>query len=67
MDVGLRRSLAMCLVVVGCVLAYLSYGPLHNLWSEYQDSPFWVYLTFGLPLLAGAAASWWFACTLLRR
>ena len=29
----------------------LAYGPLQNLWSDYQDSPTSTYLEYGLPPL----------------
>ena len=62
-----QRTLAgVALLVVGAVLVWLSYGPLHNLWADYRDSPNSTYLLSGIPFLVAAAAAWWGALRLLR-
>jgi hypothetical protein len=43
-------------ILLGAILIAVSWGPLHNLFEEYQDSPTSTYLILGLPpLLIGAA------------
>jgi hypothetical protein len=48
----MRVVRAGLLFVLGLAFALASWGPLQNLFSDYQDSPTWVYLEYGLPLLA---------------
>jgi len=45
----------MCRAAAG-PLAWLSWGPLHNLFEDYQDSSPVVYLAYGLPLVLLALA-----------
>ena len=40
----MRRITAFVLFALALGLVVLSYGPLRNLWSEYQDSPGSVYI-----------------------
>jgi hypothetical protein len=58
----MRLARAGLLLVLGVLFAVGSWGPLHNLVSDYQDSPTWVYWLYGGPLLALAlicfAGSW---------
>jgi succinate dehydrogenase hydrophobic anchor subunit len=63
----MRVVFAAVLIVVAVSATLLSWGPLRNVFADYQDSPLWVYLLFGLFWLAiacGAAAG---AFLLLRR
>lgn len=62
----MRYLLAAVLIVVGCLLAILSWGPLQNLVSDDGDSPVWVYLVYGIPLLALAFAAFAGGARLLR-
>lgn len=41
------------LICAGALSAFVSWGPLGNLFEEYQDSAVSTYLVFGLPLLIG--------------
>jgi hypothetical protein len=47
----MRLVRAGLLFVLGALLAIGSWGPLSNLFSDYQDSPAWVYWLYGGPLL----------------
>ena len=43
---------AAVLIVIAVSATLLSWGPLRNVFADYQDSPLWVYLLFGLSWLA---------------
>ena len=45
------------LIVLGAAATVTSWGPLHNLFADYQDSPVSTYLLFGLPFLIGGLAA----------
>ena len=45
---------AVILATVGCALLFVSWGPLHNVFEEYQDSEPVAYVLFALPFLLGA-------------
>ena len=62
----MRYLLAGLLIVVGCLLAVVSWGPLQNLFSSDGDSPVWVYLVYGVPILALAVGAFAGATRLLR-
>ena len=42
--------------VAALLSAVISWGPLHNLFEDYKDSPDAVYLILGLPFLVLSAA-----------
>ncbi|MBN8865926.1 MAG: hypothetical protein J0H98_00050 [Solirubrobacterales bacterium] len=50
------KFLGVVLLIVGALATVSSWGPLRNLFAEYQDSPASTYLLFGLPLLIGGLA-----------
>ncbi len=41
------RIVGAVFIAIGIVLLVASYGPLQNLWAEYQDSPASTYIAFG--------------------
>ncbi len=45
---------AVVLTVVGCVLLVMSWGPLQNVFADYQDNDPVAYVLFALPFLLGA-------------
>lgn len=55
------------LISLAALSAWESWGPLHNLFEDYQDSPVWVYLVSGLPFMAVALGCLAGAAFLLRR
>ncbi len=55
---------ALIVAAVGC--AAMSWGALQNLFADYQDSPIWVYLLFGMPWLVLACGAVVAAIRLLR-
>lgn len=63
----MRIAAAIALVTLGCVAAFLAWGPLQNLFADYRDSPVSTYLLFGLPLLVVALAAFAGAWRLLSR
>lgn len=67
MRIVARRVGAAVLVVVAALAAAASWGPLRNLFADYQDSPWWVYVAFGVPCLLAAAVALVAARRLLRR
>ena len=64
---GARVVFALILLGLAAVFFVASYGPLHNLWAEYQDSPNSTYLLYGLPLIAAGVACVAGAAAMLRR
>ena len=44
-------------LVLAAALSAFSTGPLLNLFEDYQDSPAWAYLLFGLPPLVFAVVA----------
>jgi len=56
MNVAMRVALALMLVAVAVVSALVAWGPLHNLFADYQDSEPSTYLLFGLPFVAVSIA-----------
>lgn len=48
----MRVIVVMTLFLLSGACVFVSLGPLHNLWSDYQDSPTITYLVLGLPPLA---------------
>ena len=58
---------AAVLIVIAVSATLLSWGPLRNVFADYQDSPLWVYLLFGLSWLAIACIAAAGAVFLLRR
>ena len=50
-----RYCLAAACVIAAALFAVLSWGPLHNLFEDYKDSPDATYLIVGLPLLLVSA------------
>ena len=63
----MRFLLASFLVAIGLVAGTWAYSVLKNLWADYQDSPTWIYLLIGLPLLAFSVAALVGAVAALRR
>jgi hypothetical protein len=63
----MRTLAAALLVVVAMGAAVLSWGALRNLFDDYQDSPTWTYLLFGLPWLVVAGGALAGAVHLKRR
>ncbi len=63
----MRVVFAAALIVIALSAALLSWGPLKNVFAGYQDSPFWVYLLFGVPWPALACVATAGAVLLLRR
>jgi hypothetical protein len=51
-----RYCLAAACIVAAALFAVLSWGPLHNLFEDYKDSPVAIYLILGLPFLVISAA-----------
>ena len=47
----MRKLRAAGLFVLALLFAVVSWGPLGNLFSDYQDSPTWVYWMYGGPFL----------------
>ena len=52
---GVQYVLTLILAVAAVFFGSWAYEVLENLWG-YQDSPAWVYLSFGLPLAALSVA-----------
>ena len=52
-----QRLLGLSALVVAAGLSAFSTGPLLNLFEDYQDSPPWAYLLFGLPPLVFAVVA----------
>jgi hypothetical protein len=52
----MRFCLAALCLVVAVGAAVFSWGPLHNLFEDYKDSPDWVYLMLGVPFVLLSAA-----------
>jgi hypothetical protein len=48
----MRHVRAAGLFVLAVLFVVISWGPLRNLFSDYRDSPTWVYLVYGVPFLA---------------
>ena len=63
----MRFVLAAILIAVAVCATVLSWGPLRNVFADYQDSPLWVYLLFGFSWLALACVAAAGAVVLLRR
>jgi hypothetical protein len=63
----MRYVKAAALVVLAVGSALIAYGPLRNLWSDYQDSPASTYLQYGLPPLAVSIAALVAAVLVLRK
>lgn len=63
----MRVIAAMTLFLLSGACAFVSLGPLHNLWSDYQDSATITYLVLGLPPLALGIAFFAVAVRLLLR
>jgi purine-cytosine permease-like protein len=63
----MRFALAFLLVLLAVVSAVVAWGPLHNLWADYKDSPDSTYLLFGLPFVAIAVACLAAAVIIVRR
>ena len=63
----MRVMFAAILMGVAVCATLLSWGPLRNVFADYQDSPLWVYLLFGFSWLALACAAVAGAVLLLRR
>jgi hypothetical protein len=63
----MRHVKAATLLVVAAGCAFVAYGPLQNLWSDYRDSPTSTYLLFGLPPLAVSIAALVAAIRALRK
>ena len=63
----MRVVSAAVLIVIAVCATMLSWGALRNVFADYQDSPLWVYLLFGVPWLALACVSFAGAVFLLRR
>ena len=61
------RALALLLSVTGVASLIVAWGPLHNLWADYKDSPDSTYLIFGLPFVAVALICFASAVFVLRR
>jgi hypothetical protein len=59
------KAAALVALAAGC--AVIAYGPLQNLWSDYQDSPTSTYLQYGLPPLAVSIAALAAAVLVLRK
>jgi hypothetical protein len=59
------RAGAFAAVAAGS--AFVAYGPLQNLWSDYQDSPASTYLLYGLPPLVLSIAALVAAIRALRK
>jgi hypothetical protein len=59
--------MASLLFLAAIPLAWWSWGPLHNLFEDYQDSSPAVYLAYGLPLLVLALACIAVGLFILRR
>lgn len=57
----------MALGAVGVFLLYMSWGPLENLFVDYQDSPTWVYLMYGAFFAVPGVALLGLGAWLLRR
>ncbi|MCA1680673.1 MAG: hypothetical protein LC777_17860 [Actinobacteria bacterium] len=52
----MRLVVAALLLILAAPWVVVAWGPLENLFAEYQDSPDSTYLLFGLPpAIAGAA------------
>lgn len=67
MNGALRIALAVLLVALAAVFAWISLGPLHQLWTPAdRDSPLSTYLLFGLPFVAAALACLVAAALLLK-
>ena len=47
-----RWVMAILMFGAGGAFLFMSWGPLHNLFEDYQDSPASTYLLFGLPMIA---------------
>ena len=62
----MRAVAGLALVLIGCALAFLAWGPLQNLFG-YRDSPVSTYLLFGVPLLLAAGLAFLGAWRLLKR
>ena len=62
----MRFAAAAILTVIGCAAVLVSWGPLHNLFADYRDSPVATYLLLGLPWLVLAAAAFAAAWRVLR-
>jgi hypothetical protein len=58
--------IAVVLVVIGAFLAYWGVGTVDNIWG-YQDSPDWVYLMYGVPLLLAGVLCLAGAAKIIRR
>jgi hypothetical protein len=63
----MRYVKAAAFAVVAAGSAFIAYGPLQNLWSDYQDSPTSTYLLYGLPPLVLSIASLVAAIRALRK
>jgi len=63
----MRYVRAGLLALLAALAAVIAYGPLHNLWADYQDSPTSTYLLFGLPFVEIALAALAGAVMTLRR
>jgi hypothetical protein len=56
----------LALIAVGAFLAWWGWAIVANIWG-YADSPDWVYLTFGLPLIAAGICCFVGAALAVRR
>lgn len=52
-----RLAVILGLLALACVLNWMAWGALRNLFFEYQDSPAWVYIGLGAFWLTLAAGS----------
>ena len=62
----MRIVAAILLMLAGCAVLFVAWGPLQNLFG-YRDGSVSTYLLFGLPLLAIAAGAFFAAWRLATR
>ncbi len=62
----MRVAVAAVLAGLAAVFVALSWGPLQNLFADYQDGTTWGYLLFGAPFLLLAAGCVYGAIRLVR-